>query len=234
MMSITQKTLVYANIPTTYYGHTVQKRLKSQYIGSPVTYPTIDVKFASEGIKTRGTWSTAGAIKTILNPITQEWDTYQGEQQTANISLTVWSETENELREICDGIEMNLKISRLGFYWPTDHVKVTGVKSIILLEPYADEFVQEHTWKAIIDFTVEYLWSIIDLDPAIRSFQYLLEEGTSADEKAMNEISSYMEGSYGMTILIKGWSKSYTVDYLLLMEDIPNSYTMDMKVVTES
>ena len=228
MMSSTQKALLYANIPTSLYGITVEKRLRDRFTMSPITYPAITVTFLSEGIKKH--WNTWGPTRTILNEDTQEYDSYYGEQDIANISLTVWSETEDELRQLCDGLELYLKIAGLDFYWPDDHIKVTGIKSVQLLEPFGDEFTQTYVWRAVIDFTVEYLWDVIDLDPAIRSYQYLFEEGTSTDVETMDTLYSYMPGSYGMSVLIKGWKSTYEFDYLALKQ-CQKSYSMDMVII---
>lgn len=228
MMSSTQKALLYANIPTSLYGITVEKRLRDRFTMSPITYPAITVTFLSEGIKKH--WNTWGPTRTILNEDTQEYDSYYGEQDIANISLTVWSETEDELRQLCDGLELYLKIAGLDFYWPNDHIKVTGIKSVQLLEPFGDEFTQTYVWRAVIDFTIEYLWDVIDLDPAIRSYQYLFEEGTSTDVETMDTLYSYMPGSYGMSVLIKGWKSTYEFDYLALKQ-CQESYSMDMIII---
>jgi hypothetical protein len=229
MMSSTQKALLYANIPTSLYGITVEKRLRDRFTMSPITYPAITVTFLSEGIKKH--WNTWGPTRTILNENTQEYDSYYGEQDIANISLTVWSETEDELRQLCDGLELYLKIAGLDFYWPDDHIKVTGIKGVQLLEPYGDEFTQIHVWRAVIDFTIEYLWDVIDLDPAIRAYQYLFEEGTPTDTETMDTLYSYMPGSYSMSVLLKGWKSTYELDYLSLKQ-CQESYSMDVVITT--
>jgi hypothetical protein len=229
MMSRTQKALLYANIPTLIYDYVLDKRLRDRFLMSPVNYPAITVSFLSEGIK-KG-WSTGGPISKVRNPITQEYDSYYGEQDVANISLTVWSMDEDELRDICDGLEMYIKLGGLDFDWARDHIKVIGIKSVQLLEPFADEFVQEHTWRAVIDFTIEYLWAIIEVAPAIRAFEYLFDEGTDLDKKSMNSLSSYMEGSYGMDLLIKGWRSTFTIDALVLC-DCAKSYSMGLSITS--
>jgi hypothetical protein len=209
-MSITQKTLLFANIPTTICNYTIEKRMRDRFNMSPVTYPAITVSFMSEGIQKH--WNTFAPIREVFNEVTKQYDRYYGGQDVANISLTVWSLDEDELREICHGLELQLRIAGLGFYWPRDHIKVTGIKAVQLLEPYADEFVQEHTWRAVIDFTVEYIWEILELDPSIKAFEYVFNDGPSFDSKTIGPISKYVLGSYGMDILMKGWRCEYDFD----------------------
>lgn len=227
MMSSTQKALLYANIPTNLYGIIMNKRMRDRFTMSPINYPAITVSILSEGIKKH--WNTWGPTRTILNEDTQEYDSYYGEQDIANISLTVWSETEDELRQLCDGLELYLKIAKLNFYWPDDHLKVSEIKSVQLLEPYADEFIQEHVWRAVIDFSVEYLWDVIDLDPAIRSYQYLFESEDNRNGDIITTDPSYglMSGSYFMDICLRGSRSTYTADWLSL-KTVSETYSMDL------
>jgi len=95
-------------------------------------------------------------------------------------------------------------------------MKVTGVKAVTILEPYADEYYQEHTWRAVIDFTIEYLWAWVDLDPAIRAYEYLFKVGTPHDVNHFSKLCSVMEGSYGIDIHIQGWKTEYLSDFLAL------------------
>lgn len=233
MMSTTQKALLYANIPTSadIYGVEVNKMYRDRFPMSPITYPMITVSILSEGIKAH--WNTWAPVSKVWNETTQEYDNYYGEQDIANISLTVWSETEEELRQICDVLEITLKLTHLGFDWPTDHMKFTGVKAVQLLEPYADKFVQEHTWRAVIDFTVEYLWAIPDVGPAIRAYEYLFETGNMKidDLESMDTIDSFMPGSYGMNVLLKGWRSTVDLDVLLLTS-VSSSYSSTLKVIS--
>lgn len=228
MMSITQKTLLYTSIPTDLYQYSVEKRLRDRFPMSPVTYPAMTVSFLSEGVKKH--WNTDAPVERAWNTDTQEWDDYYGSQDAATISISLWSFDEDELRIMSDALLRQLRLNRLGLDWVTDQMKIINIKGVQLLEPYADEFVQEHTWRSVIDIEVEYLWKDLQLAPAIRSFQYLFSAGTITSPHALNIMYSVMEGSYLMDVMITGWRKSYEVDFLLLTRGITSGYSMSMSI----
>ena len=231
VMSATQKALLYANIPTSLYEYTVEKRLRDRFLLSPVTYPAMTVSFLSEGIQ-KSRWNTWAPTQTTWNEDTQRYDNYYGGQEAATISITLWSETEDELRALADSLMRQIKLRRLDLDWAMHHLKVTTVKGVQWLEPFADEFIQEHTWRAVIDFEIEYLWEELEIAPAIRSYQYLFESGVSEYDNTAELDTMYSAdmGSYLMGISISGWHSTYTIDWLAL-KDISSTASMSMKVV---
>ncbi len=229
VMSTSQKALIYANIPTQLYEYTVEKRLRDRFFTSPVTYPAMTVTFQSEGIKKH--WNTHGPVEHVWNTTTHRWDDYYGAQDAAMISVTLWSEDETELRIMAESLYRQLHIRGLDLVWATDQVKVTNVKGVQWLEPFADEFVQEHTWRAVIDFEVEYLWTEIEIMPAIRSFQYLFTIGPDGDTAESNSLVSVQIGSYLMDINMRGWKCPYDADMLVMNGDTSAVCGMDMIVI---
>ena len=224
-MSATQKALIYANIPTNLYQYTVEKRLRDRFPASPINYPSMTVTFLSEGIKKH--WNTWGPIETVWNDTTKRFDSYYGEQDSAMISVTLWSEDEDELRIITESLYKQLRLNRLSLDWVNDQVKLTNVKSVQWLEPYADEFIQEHIWRSVIDFEVEYLWKELELVSSIRSYGYLF--GVPDSSERLNEMYSAQNGSYLMSVLLKGFRSTYEIDIMYLIS-ISNSYDMSLTI----
>lgn len=226
VMSSTQKALLYANIPTELYEYTVVKYMRNRFPTSPITYPALTVTFLTEGIKKH--WNTGAPIETVWNETTHRYDSYYGGQDAATISLTLWSLDEDELRILADSMCRQLRLRGLDLDWVTDQIKVTNIKGVQWLDPYADEFVQEHTWRAVIDFEVEYLWKELEIAPAIRSYEYLFSVGPSEDLISINALYSTQSASYMMDIMMLGFRSEYTIDlYVVKTENV--SYSMDVE-----
>jgi hypothetical protein len=196
---------------------------------SPITYPAMTVTFMTEGIKKH--WNTHAPVERTWNETTHRYDDYYGEQDGAVISITLWSEDEDELRILAESLYKQLRLRRLDLDWCEDQIKLTNVKGVQWLEPYADEFAQEHTWRAVIDFEVEYLWKELEVMPAIRSFEYLFNVGEDEDIAPNETLYTVQDGSYLMGINMKGWRVPYNMDALILKGTVSETYGMDIVIV---
>jgi hypothetical protein len=174
MLSVTQQAKLYSEIPTTLADVPVTKYYRDRFEG-PTTYPSEVVSFLTMGIKKH--WNTHASIEKVWNTDTHEWDEYYGEQDELIMNITLWDTSESRLYLITDDLEKTIKIDKLNLCWAVDHMKVTTFKGVSLLPPWPDEFNRVHPWRASIDIAVEYLWSEIEIAPAIRSFEYLFTAG---------------------------------------------------------
>jgi len=234
-LSIEQKALLFARLPTILNGVQVNKYLRDRFTMSPVVYPAMEVDILTEGVKKA--WNTHGPVTTARNDDTQEYDEIYGELDEATISVTLWSEDRDELRMMADELEFAIKPIGwgLGLYWPEHHMKVSNVKSVQWLPPFPDEFTQKHTWRAVIDFTVEYRWDATLIAPEIRAFEYLFTGvgrpfvTTPPVVATLPKLYSFMPGAYGMDMLLKGWRAAYTMD-LLCESSVDASYGMSLLV----
>ena len=248
MLSVTQKAKLYANIPAILSSYICDKYLRDRFFG-PTVYPSETISFLTEGIrKGYGTWAP---VSSYINADTKDWDDYFGEREEANLSVTLWSDTEEQLREIANSLEVLIKIDRLGLDWPTDHMKFSRFKNITLLPPYADEFNRIHSWRAVLDFTIEYEWAELELAPAIKAFTYLFTAGdlevpnTAAPPlspplysfkgntwvKTYGPLSSYMPGSYGMDLNIRGWHASYEARFAACVKNKSATFGMAIEII---
>jgi hypothetical protein len=229
MLSPTQKALIYANLPSVLDDITVTKYLRDRFLG-PTDYPSMAISFLTEGIRRGfGTWAP---INTYKNPDTQDWDSTFGEQSECNLSVTLWSENEDQLRELAYALETLIKIDRLGLDWATHHIKFTRFKNVTLLPPYPDEFNRVHSWRAVLDFALEYEFAELELADAIKAFTYLFEEGPITDLKLSPVLTSYMPGSFGMDICIRGSGVTYEALFACCVRDHEETFGLAVEFIT--
>lgn len=222
MMSITQRARLLDAIPTDLADLTVKKLRKDRLGNDDFTFPSMRLAILSEGIRTGP--NTAGPIRKDYLGINGDAREWIGQHQQASISIILMAEsttakTDQDTPEILDqmlyDLQTEIELYRLGFYWPTDYMKVIpGSGKINYLPPFQAKASDEHwIYPAAFDFRVEYEFSVLDDTPNIHAIEYNF--GLPYEPTDYIELVNIHPPWYEMSVCVRGWYSNLLSDIII-------------------
>ncbi len=222
MLSITQRAKLLDIIPTNLANQTVKKLRKDRLDNDDYHFPSMRLAIISEGIRIRP--NTSGPIRKDYlgeNGDARQWI---GHHEQASISVTLMAEsplagTDQQTPEVLDqmlyDLQVQIELRRLGLYWPTDRMRVVpGSSHIGYLPPFQARASDQHwIYPAVLDFKIEYEFSILDDTPNIHAIQY--DFGLPYVPTDHITLTDVHPPWYEMSICLRGWRSCINCDVLL-------------------
>lgn len=246
MLSISQRAKLLSVIPTTLSDYNVKILRKDRFQNDDYEFPSMRLNILSEGIRVS---STAGPIRKNFDGDNGDVEQYLGHLQQASVSVTLMAEsetpgTDQSTPEILDqmlyDLQQEIEIWRLGLYWPDDKIKVIpGSGKVTYLPPFMAKAADEHwIYPAVIDFRVQYEFSVIDPTPNIHVIGYdfgLPDFGMPVDTEPMHHtyFTDIHPPWYQMDICMLGWKSSILADVILKGGSSSKIATMDIILIND-
>lgn len=240
MLSITQRARLLEAIPTDLADLTVKKLRKDRLGNDDFTFPSMRLAILSEGIRTGP--NTAGPIRKDYLGINGDAREWIGHHQQASISIILMAEsttakTDQDTPEVLDqmlyDLQTEIELYRLGFYWPTDYMKVIpGSGKVNYLPPFQAKASDEHwIYPAAFDFRIEYEFSVLDNTPNIHAIEYNF--GLPYESTDYIELINIHPPWYEMSVCVRGWHSNLICDLILRSGSTDLAYSFDLILIND-
>jgi len=248
MLTPTQRLSIVGGLPLVLTSGTLTPLEADQY-PAPRDYPALVWSITSQNVKNQ--FTTAGALREVRNPLTLDWDFYEGDLMKATFSCQIFTKSTDvttvataaaklQLQTLLYEFLQELRFEGLGLSWFVDRVKILRIEQASELKPMRDTYNNCWVFRAVVDFSVEYEFSRIDAFDAIKSFEYNYSSplattnlGATVPEVELEPLEQYGPQVYGMDITITNDRIALRSDVILITRHTKN-VALDVAIVGES
>jgi len=172
MLSFAQKELIFNRIPNIICGDTLFKYSGENYVNPPA-YPTIWVKFQSEGVRTD---FFSDQLSHIYSPDLRSVEVRKGNLQKATIQLVLISDSEAKMRNYVYELSQWLWQYKLFLSWNTHKMQVRDIEPVTELPPQESLYRKGFIYHSVIDIFIKYEFSWVEVAPTITAFDITMTD----------------------------------------------------------